>query len=160
MFNRVFIIDFKRLVQLLLPTFLRKPKTVAWLQGITAPLRVLYADFTNNRAANIYKLSHNGQVCYLRKVLNDTFDPSLRRIKIVDGNRFQREYIYTEAEQQPKYLGTIYLRQSGDYSDSGVDFRVLVPDGFDIARNFPQMRATIDFYRLASKRYKIQYENE
>ena len=86
--------------------------------------------------------------------LNDKFDVSLRRIKITDGNRFQRQYIYTRGEQKPKFLGTIYLYERADYGDTGVDFIVLVPRG--LLYNEFEMKYLIDFYKLASKRYKIQ----
>lgn len=158
--DKIFLIDYNKLALLMLPTFLRKVKMFAWLQVLITPIKMLYADFMNRRNANLYNLAHNGQVCYLRKVLNDSFDPTLRRIYIGDGNRYTRNYIYTNGEQQPKYLGTMYLRQAEDYADTGLDFRVIVPDDFDINAVYHQMKATIDFYKLAGKRYKIEHENE
>ncbi|WPC13622.1 hypothetical protein LEQ04_08415 [Riemerella anatipestifer] len=110
--------------------------------------------FNFNRNENLYNLQHNGQVCYLRKVLNDRFDVSQRRILIVDGNRYRRPYIYTDGEQKSKYLGIMYLRDDADYADTGVDFIVLVPAG--LSYNNYEMQALVDFYKLASKRYKIQ----
>lgn len=131
-----------------------------WLYSLILPVKSVYGDFVNNRSANIYRLTHNSQVCYLRKVLNDAFDMSQRRIYIADGNRFPRLYIYTSGEQQKKYLGKMYLRQFNDFADSGVDFRVIVPEGFDISGNSAQLNALINMYKLASKRYKINIENE
>ena len=60
-------IDFKRLVQLLLPTFLRKPQQTAFLNATIAPLETLYSE-------TMYKMQHNGQVIYLEKVLNEFCD--------------------------------------------------------------------------------------
>ena len=111
-------------------------------------------DFNFSRNQNLYNLAYNGQVCYLRKVLNDRFDIAQRRIKIIDGNKYKREYIYTDGEKKPRFLGTIYLHDDADYSDTGVDFVVLIPVGLNY--NDYEMRALIDFYKLASKRYKIQ----
>ena len=127
---------------------------LAWLRALHFPLIKVVDDFNFNRNQNLYNLAHNGQVCYLRKVLNDRFDIAQRRIKIIDGNQYKREYIYTDGEQKPKFLGTIYLRDDADYSDTGVDFVVLIPAGLNY--NDYEMRALIDFYKLASKRYKIQ----
>lgn len=160
MSKRIFNIDFDRLIVLMLPTFLRVTSVTAFIKAYQVSIKSVFGSFSNNRISNLYKLSHNGQVCYLRKVLNDSFDPRDRRIKITDGNSFQREYIYTKAEAQPQYLGTMYLRQSNDFADTGFDFRVLVPAGFDLQSVIHQMNAVIDYYKLASKRYKIQYENE
>ncbi len=152
MSNKVYDIDVKKLSVLLLPTFLRKAKMVAWLHCLVAPLVSLHYAFMQKREADLYNLNHNGQVCYLRGALNDAFDVEQRRIKITDGNTFRRQYIYTRGEQKPKYLGKIYLHERGDYSDTNVDFIVEVPR--EIYRE-NEMKALIDFYRLASKRYKI-----
>lgn len=148
-------LNINKLVGLLLPTFLRKEKMLAWLRALHFPLIKIVDDFNFNRNQNLYNLAHNGQVCYLRKALNDRFDVSERRIKITDGNKYNRQYIYTLGEQKPKYLGMIYLRQNADYSDTGVDFIVLIPNG--LKYNKFEAKALIDFYKLASKRYKIEH---
>lgn len=148
-------LNINKLSELLLPTFLRKEKMLAWLRALHFPLIKIVDDFNFNRNQNLYNLAHNGQVCYLRKALNDRFDVSARRIKITDGNKYNRQYIYTLGEQKPKYLGMIYLRQNADYSDTGVDFIVLIPNG--LKYNKFEVKALIDFYKLASKRYKIEH---
>ena len=51
------------------------------------------------------------------------------------------------------FLGIIYIHGDEDYSDTGVDFIVQVPN--DIIFNINEMKGLIDFYKLASKRYKI-----
>lgn len=147
-------LNINKLVKLLLPTFLRKEKMLAWLRALHLPLVKVVDDFNFNRNQNLYNLAHNGQVCHLRKALNDRFDISARRIKITDGNRYKRQYIYTQGERKPKYLGVMYLRQNTDYADTGVDFIVEVPKG--LKYNDYEMKALIDFYKLASKRYKIE----
>ena len=147
-------LNINKLSELLLPTFLRKEKMLAWLRALHFPLIKIVDDFNFNRNQNLYNLAHNGQVCYLRKALNDRFDVSERRIKITDGNRYKRQYIYTQGERKPKYLGVMYLRQNTDYADTGVDFIVEVPKG--LKYNDYEMKALIEFYKLASKRYKIQ----
>lgn len=147
-------ININKLTALLTPTFLRKERHLAWLRALHYPLNGLADRFNFNRNENLYNLAHNGQVCYLRKVLNDRFDVSQRRIEIADGNRYKRPYIYTDGERKPKFLGTMYLRDDADYGDTGLDFLVLVPS--DLKYNSYEMRALVDFYKLASKRYKIQ----
>lgn len=147
-------LDINKLTTLLTPTFLRKEKFLAWLRVLHFPLIKVIDDFNFNRNENLYNLAHNGQVCYLRGALNDRFDPGQRRIKITDGNRYKREYIYTDGEQKPRFLGTMYLRDDADYGDTGVDFIVEIPQGLNY--NQFEMKYLIDFYKLASKRYKIQ----
>lgn len=151
-----FKIDFNKLAILLLPTFLRRPVLVAFLQTLITPVSSLYDLWSVKRQDNLYRLDHNGQVCHLRKALNDTFDPSLRRIYLDDGSRFKRKYIYTPAEGQSRYLGTAYLQSSVNYGDTGVDFKVVVPAGFDLDANRYQLEALINFYKLASKRHTIE----
>lgn len=162
---KVFEVDFNRLAVLLLPTRLRQSRMIAWVKVLVSPIVSLHYKFQQKRANDLYKLAHNGQVCYLRKALNDEFDPIERRIKITDGNRYTPQYIYTEAEQKPKYLGTMYLRDNSVYGDTGVDFMVLLP--FDVWNTqkteitigeyrFYDVEALVNFYRLASKRYKIE----
>lgn len=163
--SKIFDINFNRWAILLLPTTLRQSKMIAWLKVLVSPLVSLHYKFIQKRRDDLYKLQHNGQVCYLRKVLNDEFDPIKRRIKITDGNRYTPQYIYTEAEQKTKFLGTMFLRDKSTYGDTGVDFLVLVPlDVWNTNKTeirigeyrFYDIEAIIDFYRLASKRYKIE----
>ncbi|CAA0260776.1 hypothetical protein R8G64_13105 [Tenacibaculum maritimum] len=166
MYN-AFNVNFNRLIGLLTPVILRKPKMISWLQVLVSPIASLHYKFQQKRELDLYKLAHNGQVCYLRKVLNDAFDPSKRRIEITDGSRFTPQYIYTEAEEKPTYLGEMYLRDESVYEDTGVDFIVLLP--FEIWEEhktkirvgeyrFYDIERIIDFYRLASKRYKIEFK--
>jgi len=147
-------LELSKLVELLTPTFLRSPTQLAWLRLMVSPLEQVLDWFTNSRRDNLYNLAHNSQKCYLRAVLNDRFDISSRRIRIEDGNKYKRQYIYTDGEQKPKFLGTMFLYDDADYSDTGVDFIVLVPS--DLQYNTYEMQALLDFYKLASKRYKIQ----
>lgn len=154
-----FSIDINKLVVLLAQTFLRKPRLLALLQSLTTPIATLQQQWYKKRLDNIYKLKHNGQVCYLKKAINDDFDASLRRIKIADGNKYERVYLYANSEKkQPKLLGKTFLRPVGDYADTGADFRVIVPQGFDFTNNIYQLRALIDFYKLAGKRYLIEVD--
>lgn|SRR5690606_25589217 len=134
---------------------LRKPKVMAWLYAFIRPIVTLHTTWKQYRESNIYKLTHNGQVCYLRKALNDRFDPELRRIYIDGtGGEAQKTFIYTPAENQTKYLGTIYLYQALEFSDTGADFLVYVPQSIAVWLPF-EIRALIDFYKLGGKRYLI-----
>ena len=153
---RIFELNLRRLVILLLPTFLRKARLVAWLQILIAPLEQLQYSFNQKRNSDLVTLTHNGQKCYLRKILNDSFDQTLRRIRIEDMTHFNAVYIYTEAENQPVYLEEKYLYTSGEMQVSGVNFSVRIPNTLR-ARNI-EITAIIEAYKIASKRYIIIYE--
>lgn len=148
-----FNINFQRLALLLTPTFLRAEIMNIWLNVQLSAVGDVHYWWLQYRAGNIYNLAHNSQKCYLRGALNDKFDNQLRRIRINDGNAFKRKYIYTDAEEKVKFLGTIFLYDDDDYADTGVDFIVVVPA--DLQYSVYEMKALIDFYRMASKRYKI-----
>ena len=148
-----FNVNWNRLAILLLPTFLRSEVTKAWVSLLISPVNDVHYWWLQFRKQNIYNLAHNSQKCYLRGALNDRFDNELRRIRIDNGNSFKRQYIYTDAEQKTKFLGTIFLYDDSDYADTGVDFIVVVPAG--LMYSVYEMKSLIDFYRLASKRYKI-----
>ena len=153
---RIFELNLRRLVILLLPTFLRKARLIAWLQILIAPLEQLQYSFNQKRNSDLVTLTHNGQKCYLRKILNDTFDQGLRRIRIEDMTHFNAVYIYTEAENQPVYLEEKYLYTSGEMQVNGVNFSVYIPN--ELRAREVEIKALIEAYKIASKRYIIIYE--
>lgn len=148
-----FILNWKILALSLLPPYLRGRTVQSWVLLFVSAIESIHYDWLQYRKGNIYNLAHNSQKCYLRGALNDRFDNELRRIRIDDGNAFKRQYIYTDAEQKTRFLGTMFLYDDSDYADTGVDFIVVVPA--DLQYSVYEMKALVDFYRLASKRYKI-----
>lgn len=149
-----FNLNYEKLVLLLTPTFKRKKATIAFFTCLITPISKLHYLWKLKRLDDWYKLNHTGQVCYLRKVLNDNLDPSLRRIYIGEGNAFRRKYIYTRSEKKPVFLGKIFIYQNAEYVSTGADFNVFVPSEI-IKSSQHQLDALIVFYKLASKRYKI-----
>ncbi len=162
---RIFKIDFDKLILLLLPTFERKKGLFNFLRVLLSPVVSIYKSFLKKRITDYYKIEHTGQVNRLENALNDSFDKEQRRIIIKRGNRYERQYIYTSAEQRPRYLGTMYIRTLDEFADTGVDFIILVPqDVWDAnitidnvqGKRFYDIESLVDYYKLASKRYKIE----
>jgi hypothetical protein len=152
----MFDIDFNRLFLWLLPSFWRKPKLLALLRCYCYPLIKIHGEFMQYRAANIYTLTHNSQVCSMENVFNDRFDNDLRRIYITDGFTKERKYVYPRQDDKPLYLGTIPLYNNGDYADTGVDAIVWVPTQVFLSpQDLIELTALVNKYRLASKRFKI-----
>ncbi|MCT4698091.1 hypothetical protein [Tenacibaculum haliotis] len=147
-------IDFYKWAVLLLITRLRKPKMIAFTKSLVAPIVNLHYEFLQRKTADEFIINHNGQVCYLRKALNDVFDADLRRIEIGDGNQFDRQYIYTQSEQKPVFLGKMFLRDRTDYADTGVDFIVYVPNTIVLSRKV-ELDKWIHIFKKGVKRYKI-----
>jgi hypothetical protein len=158
--RKIFEIDYRKLIALLLPPRLRQEKMQAWLNALVYPVQLLYNDFKANRKNNLYRISITPQVCLLEKAANDRYDYVQRRIRIADVKLKEIKYIHQRAESKPLMLfgkaaqqpQTLYLRT--ETNAVSVDFLLLLPTGLRYAEN--EMRAFIDSYKLASKDYKIQ----
>ena len=156
-----FNIDFKRLVLLWLPTFLRRTVLAGFSFVLVAPLETMYVEFLKMRKQNLIKMDHNYQKFSMQKRLNNAFDNQQRRIRIVNSISYFGVYIYTEAEDDQFKSKTqwlygdenpIYLRNESELN-SDYDFIVEIPNE---PINMYQLKAEIDFYALQSKRYLIK----
>lgn len=146
-------VDFRKLVALLLPINWRSPSLIALVNALVSHLETISDEFIERRADNIERATFNGQVCHLRGILNDKFD-SDRRIIITDPINKKETYIYTDVENKPKYLGELDLYPASEFSDDQVDFIVKVP--IALKDYYDQIYNTVDYYRLASKRFRIE----
>jgi len=159
----VFNINYDRLIQLLLPVHLRGQRMILFLKAMIRPLLTLYYDFIAYRTTTLRTISHTGQVMYLEQLLNDLYSPNARGIEIIDStDSHWAPVIFNYAEGQiPVYLYnnnesetpvTLYNQTEYNYIN---DFIVRVPNG--IVASGEDMRAIIDHYRQAGKRYILQY---
>lgn len=164
-----YILDWNRLVGILLPTSLRGAKMISWLNALFSPVKTLHSQFLIFKSETIYKIEHTPQVYSIEKVLNDEFDPDLKRIFIEDGEYFEQLYVFSPQEQQPIYVfeqsenQPVYVYAQNDPEATSVDFNVVLPLTFQNAfavdtneRN--KLEALINFYRLPDKTYKIIFE--
>lgn len=158
--DKIYVIDWKKLLLWLIPTPLRKVVLLQWMIAITYPLQRILSVFLLFRNNTIYWLGINSQVCYMEKMLNDKYDNLLRRIYIAKPDSFDPIYIYLTAELKPVYLFTIpenapvYLYTKAETLVGGVDFIVVVPIELDL--NFVEMNALIDKYKLPDKTQAIK----
>jgi hypothetical protein len=165
--NNIFAINYRRLALLLLPTFLRRPALLAFLQAAVAPVERNHDWFLRNRKDNLYRLRMNGQVCYLRRVLNDAFPDAGGAIRIEDGVAAGHWLYAYDKDFDPykKYLlihdrsegGTTFWDKSAILE--GVSgFTVAVPRALRNANNDAKLRSLLNTYKLLSKSYTIIYE--
>lgn len=156
-----FDINFFALAVQLLPTFRQLPNFIAVVKMLVTPVARIYNSWYAYRSEAVYKMEHTGQVCYLRKSLNDKFDPIQRRIYIGEGVDYSDVIIYTEGENMPGlWIGTqsenqyqVWLRTDSEM-DSDLDFIVWVPGTvYNTALN--ALKVHIEFYRQAGRRYAI-----
>jgi hypothetical protein len=159
--QRIFDINYKKLVNWLVPEVLRKAKITAVLNALTSPVMYIYNLFLINRRNNLYKLMITPQVCYVEMALNDKYDSSNRKIKIEQPKRKDPLFLYKKLENKPVYLFNkaevskpkTVLYQKGEASAFQYDFIVQVPA--TVAFNMDEMMAVIDSYILPDKVYKI-----
>ncbi len=163
----IFNINFPRLLINMLPTFLRQPVIYGILHAAGSVLSgKTYKDFTDARKEHNYKLNHNGQVCYLRAVLNDAFDPDARGFDILEVAA-RGEWLYAITESGTDIL--LAVGEGGNasevvggqavplvYNEALLNapqnsFIVSVPYNIYNTR-LPAVAALVDKYKLISKR--------
>jgi hypothetical protein len=160
-------VNFKRLALLLLPTFWRKPLLGALTYAMVTPLNYLHTKFVLFQRATDYRLTHNGQVCYLRAVLNDRFDPIERRIAITeDTSNIWPLMLWHRSEDHSELLPmretgrALIVNRRGFVGVNSFDFWVNIPVALLEAVDVTRLRAIVDTYKLASKRFSINYTNQ
>lgn len=103
----IFEIDFNKWIATMLPTFLRLRRVFAFCRALCSPLYLgetgLYPRFLQMREDHIYRLCHNGQVCYLRAALNDTFG-LMKGFEIEDAEGYKGEWVYAKDPTMPGQL--------------------------------------------------------
>ena len=155
---RIFNLDIEKLIKLLLPTFLRKERVIAFLDAITAPIQRIYTRFRANREQNLHQLSITPQVFSLEKMLNDRYDSRLRRIYITDGMFRNASYVYLAKEQQPVYVhtnaeATMYIYNAPDVDFLNETFVVHIPA--TLTAYTEEITQMLNIYKLASRTFNI-----
>lgn len=144
-------------------TFLRKSRHLAWLRVLLTPLKELHQDFLTKKIDLDFKTRFNSQQMLFTAFLNDKFDAEDRRIRVVTGtdalplyytyfkseNKAKR-YKYFKSEGQPvRYR---YFRHEQPNRNR---FIVYVPTEYQDKE--AQIRGWIDYYKLADKKYTIEW---
>lgn len=164
--DKLFDSNIRRLALLIFPTWLRRPLVSALLFSGISPLTRLLGELRIFRKETTYRLTHNGQVCKLRSMLNDEFDPQYRRILIEDGDssgKLEASKVWMRDEGKWIMLkhrgeGVALLHPEGFNGTSGYDFWVNVPSDLRDSEREARMRALVNMYKLACKRYTIIYQ--
>lgn len=159
-------IDYRKLVVLLLPTFLRQPVLMAWLRAMAYPLQQLHDRHQAARTQRLYELRHTSQVCYIKDALNNEFG-------ITDyANGFEIEdinapgewvWIYDENvdrfddEQHMLFDDPTFIHNISAILPPTSAFFVLVPQSIAIDEtNEARIRSIVNKYRLASRTFEIK----
>ena len=151
-------IDFKYLALAITPAVLRTHLQMAFQVLLLSPVSRLARLFDSYRSDTNYRIRHNGQVCYLRAVLNDIFESAERRIQIEDLTPQRDLVVWKRSQNKPIMLGTIIVSKRGFGVSNGYDFVIICPNEIRGKIDETRMRAICDQYKLASKRYTITYK--
>ena len=158
----MFNLDFNKVVVWLLPRIVRTVFNVVWLKALLQPIVGIYTGidgFINYRNDVYYKLNHNGQVCYLEAALNENLDFIERRIFLTDAGGDVITLLHRDSDEEPLVLqddatGAFVLHNDSAYYGGRYDFVVNIPYQFSEADIY-QLRALVNYYKLAGKRYDI-----
>lgn len=161
-------IDFNRLIKLLKPSILQKPRHYAWLKALLFPLVELHEEFKAFRLKFNRELRYNGQIIILENLLNNEFDAENRGIVVRTNPSglsqvyiFQKEetnapvHIYQKEEGKP-----IYIFQKEEELARIWDFEVVVPVGILTPEQERQLKSLTIRYKLDGKRPRFIYQND
>lgn len=160
----IYDINFQVLAAWLIPPKLRGNITIAYIKALISPIMWLYGRFRLYMEDVSYRTSITPQVCYLQKVLNDTFDLSHRRIQILDTPGITALLIHLEESNLP-----VITHQQGSGHDAEIpiihdessydgiyDFVVTMPFQLDV-NGHNRLVTILNTYKLAGKVYQIIY---
>lgn len=150
----MFEIDFKRLIALLLPSWVRRPLIFGILRAGSVGVEQIYNEFKNKRAWHLFRLTHNGQVCYLRGALNQSFGNGFQ----IGTMKQEGEWLYAISEhgEQIKLavsepgpdVPVLYSEQALNMAQN--DFIVFVPS--KAWHRLAEIEAMVNRYKLVTKR--------
>lgn len=102
--NKYTVLKWEKLLLWLIPPILRKKTHLDWLNVLLTPLHTLYGEI-------LYKMQHTGQVIYLEKVLNDTYNPTKNyNPNLSTEQKRLQELIYIDESVKPT-LQYVYLHK-------------------------------------------------
>lgn len=157
---KLYQINYKKLVLLLLPTFLRQPRWFAFLNALTFGVSELHGQFLKSRDSHLFRIRRNGQVCYLRGMLNDELDPVARRIQVADAEP-EGDWLFAMDEEEPYQLfvrtENVMIYSEGLIIGNTAFFNVSVPWKEEQTDINNRLRNFLNEYKLLSKKYIIQY---
>jgi len=155
-------INFSKLSVMLLPTFMRSASVVELFRILVLPFSFIQVLFFANRTKNLYNLNHNGQVCHLCAVLNNSFPVDTKKFQIEDAEdtgiwQFvsDEDLIYDQLiiPDQPDSI----LLYDEETMTKFADFVVKIPLELESIDNMNIIRALVNSYKLISKKAIYEY---
>jgi hypothetical protein len=152
----MFNISFIKLVQWIMPTWLRNANATIMVLAANYPLREVHNQFKDYVDAVDYRLKHNYQTCYLQAMLNDKFDLIDRRIRVIDFEVWGALFFFDDSENRDLNCGDDNV-QFFWADDVGYDYTIQIPSTIVTTNaEMASLRANVNRYKLAGKQFYIQ----
>ena len=150
----------------LLPGCLKGRRMSFLLEILLSPLKYIYSIFVRFKDEKLKRLSHNGQVYSLRKIIREYCGDE--RCEITDGEYVNEIMMPYGAEGRlvnyqvnVPYDGNVNPQVNVTYAGLGQirqnDFIVRLPEELQGDIDEAGLRAMIDGYKIAGKEYEIIY---
>lgn len=157
-------INFKESSQAFAPAFSRQAESIPFLNLIASEMQKI-AD------TMLYKSQHDGKKIYLEKMLNEAFTVSgynpndhedTKLIYIDDTISEDQLYIWQDLEEPTSFLeddgddneDDVFLVGDNEESETGYSWIIYMPDTISFQEY--ALRALVDSYRYAGKKYTIE----
>jgi hypothetical protein len=157
--------NLNKLVDLLLPFWLRKPNRVKLYISLMEPVRSLYNEFIEFKREVDFKTQYSCQQKSLESLLNKKFDPVLKRIKIITSSDLKEIYYsFNSGEVNPslihgkfssEVISTPRYSFNSEELTSSFRFVVRIPSALDEDSTKAQMKAWVNYYRFQSFNFKF-----
>lgn len=157
---RVLSLNINKLAAMILPTFMRKPRILALVGALVAPLRGVYQQFHAERSATLQHLITTGQVCILRHALCEAlqterfvvrdFQPSGQWVVVYDLGHADHEplIIHSSADASVDHLIIYDISRMVHTLNS---FEVVMPQAiWSDADKRARVKAIVATYKLAT----------
>jgi len=159
--KRIYRVRWNKLATWLLPVVLRHNKMLALVKALVAPMNNLYQRFIDYGNDTDYRIGIALSAVHLQRALNDKYDSTLRRIRIVELMSKDGIALFQREENKPQVLYTkisegitLVLHSKEETAGFAVDFIVQVPKA--LLFDTKEMRAYIDIFKMESKTYIIE----
>lgn len=166
-------VNFDKWIMLMLPTFLRHRGIFSLCQGLCSGIKALHKQFLAAREEHLFRLGHNGQVCYLRAALNEAFKRtgSMTKFEIYDASDSRGEWLYAKRQDMD---GQLYAATEGNASHAKPvpiladesrlnaphnSFIVSIPSSLAGEANLEKVKAIVETYKTLSKQPVYKYHS-
>lgn len=158
--NKLFNVNFERLIAWLLAGYMRRPIRLAWLWVLIKPVRRIHAELLAYRDNANWRATITGSKNRLRQALRQQFGDNT--IEIVDaGLIVEPVFIYRAIELQTSPTiwrasegqPPLYLRRASEF-DRPVDFIVRIPAS--LAGSAAAIYEFTNRYRIAGRTFRVE----